>query len=230
MNTLPRKLVVIFALFACGPLHAQQTENVIVVQGVGEVTITNAEGRINASVSTLNQDAEVALSSNNAIVSNIVNELSGVGISPEDISTNRFDFYPEYEWNDGQYIFEGYAVTNGVSIRVREVAAMGAILNLLVDAGASRINSVGFGSSDLGEVRKQALVKATEDALAKATILANANGVNLGKVIQVKLSSRNSILDQSSVNGGVSSGSPVPISPGQNTYVEKLSVTYELID
>ena len=230
MNTLPRKLVVIFTLIACGSLHAQQTENIIVVQGVGVVTITNAEGRINASVSTQNQDAEVALSSNSAIVSNIVNELSGVGISPEDISTNRFDFYPDYRWNDGHYIFEGYVVTNGISIKVREVAAMGAILNLLVDAGASRINSVGFGSSNLGEVRKQALEKATEDALVKATILANANGVNLGNVIQVKLTSRNSVLDESSVNGGVSAGSPVPISPGQNSYVEKITVTYELID
>ena len=230
MNTLPRKLVVIFTLIACGSLHAQQTENIIVVQGVGVVTITNAEGRINASVSTQNQDAEVALSSNSAIVSNIVNELSGVGISPEDISTNRFDFYPDYRWNDGHYIFEGYVVTNGISIKVREVAAMGAILNLLVDAGASRINSVGFGSSNLGEVRKQALEKATEDALVKATILANANGVNLGKVVQVKLSSQNSVLNQSSISGSTSPASPVPISPGHNTYVETVHVVYELID
>ncbi len=230
MNTSPRKLIALFALIACGSLHAQQTENIIVVQGVGAVTITNAEGRINASVSTLNQDAEVALSNNNAIVSNIVSELNGVGISPDDISTNRFDFYPEYRWSEGQQVFEGYAVTNGISILVKEVAAMGAILNLLVDAGASRINSVGFGSSNLAEVRKQALEKATEDALTKATILANANGVNLGKVIQVKLSSQNSVLNQTSSNGGVSAASPVPISPGQNTITEKLTVTYELID
>ena len=225
----PHKLVAIFALFACGSLQAQQTENIIVVQGVGEVTINNTEGRINASVSTLNQDADVALSSNNAIVSNIVNELIGVGISTDDISTNQFNFYPEYDWNDGQRVFEGYAVTNGVSIKVKEVAAMGAVLNLLVDAGASRITSVGFGSSNLGEVRKQALKNATEDALAKATILANANGVNLGNVIQVKLASRNSVLDQSTISGSVSPASPVPISPGQNTYVETVSVTYELI-
>ncbi len=225
----PYKLMVLFALLAVGSLHAQQTENIIVVQGVGEVVMANTEGRIDASVSTINQDVEVALTSNNAIINRVVNELSGVGISADDISTSQFNFYPRYDWDDGQQVFVGYAVTNGLTIKVKEVDALGAILNLLIDAGASRINSVGFGSSDLGQIRKQALEKATEDALAKATILANANGVNLGNVIQIKLASQNSVLDQSGSSGSISPASAVPISPGRNTYVETVNVTYELI-
>jgi uncharacterized protein YggE len=224
----PHKIVIILALLNVLVASAEPTEHIISVQGVGEVALANTEGRIQASVTTLNADADVALSTNSAIVANIISELDGVGIKTEDISTSRFDFHPQYDWNNGQQIFQGYSVTNGLNIVVQEVSAVGAVLNLLVDAGATRINSVGFGSSSLSEVRTQALQRASEDALAKASILAAANGVTLGEVIQVRLSSANTVLESTAI--GAVSSSPAPIVPGTNTYRETVHVTYALIE
>ena len=223
----PHKLLVILALFNVLAVCAETTEHIISVQGVGEVALENTEGRIQTSVTTLDPDADVALSRNSTLVANIISELNNVGIETADISTSRFDFHPQYDWNDGQQVFQGYSVTNGLNIVVREVSAVGAVLNLLVDAGATRINSVGFGASSLAEVRTQALQRATEDARSKASILAAANGVTLGPVIQVRLLSANALHE--AVVGDVSlSSGPAPIVPGSNTYRETVHITYQL--
>lgn len=211
-------------------VQAQITDKVIVVQGVGVVTIDNTQGYINASVTTRNLDADQALTENNTIVANIFNELNGVGVTEDDITTNQFSFHPDYDWDDGQYNFIGYSVTNGITINVSEISTVGAILNLLVDAGVSRINSVSFGSSSLSEVRKQALIRATEDALAKAEILATSTGVNLGRVIQIRLASQSTVLNPSSGSLSVSPPSVTPISPGDNSYQETVLVTYQIED
>lgn len=223
----PHKLVVILALFNVLMVCAETTEHIISVQGVGEVALENTEGRIQTSVTTLDPDADAALNRNSMLVANIISELNGVGIDTADISTSRFDFHPQYDWNDGQQIFQGYSVTNGLNIVVREVSTIGAILNLLVDSGATRINSVGFGASSLTEVRTQALQRASEDARSKASILAAANGVNLGSVIQVKLVSANALHEAAVGDVSLSSG-PAPIVPGTNTYRETVLITYQL--
>jgi len=223
----PHKLLVILALFNVLAVCAETTEHIISVQGIGEVALENTEGRIQTSVTTLDPDADVALSRNSSLVANIISELNNVGIETADISTSRFDFHPQYDWNDGQQVFQGYSVTNGLNIVVREVSAVGAVLNLLVDAGATRINSVGFGASSLADVRSQALQRATEDARSKASILAAANGVTLGPVIQVRLLSANALHE--AVVGDVSlSSGPAPIVPGSNTYRETVHITYQL--
>lgn len=230
MIKLPHKLIIIIlALFNVLLVSAEPTEHIIAVHGVGEVALANSEGRIQTSVTTLDTDADAALNHNSTLVANIISELNAVGIESADISTSRFDFHPQYDWNNGQQIFQGYSVTNGLNIVIREVSAVGAVLNLLVDAGATRINSVSFGSSSLAEVRTQALQRATEDARNKASILATASGVTLGPVIQVKLLSANPL--QESVVGDVSlSSGPAPIVPGSNTYRETVSITYQLIE
>jgi len=227
----PYKLLVVFALGWVGMAQAQTTNHALAksiqVQGVGQVTLVNTEGSINASVTTLSMDADVALTSNNNAVSNILRELSGVGIDADDITTSLFNFRPQYRWHEGTYVFEGYEVTNGLQIKVKQVSAIGSVLNLLVDAGVTRINSIDFGSSVLADVRRIALEKATDDALAKATILANSTGVSLGPVIGIDLVSRTPVLAEDSPNGSLST-SPVPIEPGSNTHTAVVNVTYQI--
>ncbi|WP_223789486.1 SIMPL domain-containing protein [Marinicella meishanensis] len=232
MNKSPYKLLVVFALGCVGLAQAQTSDatatNTIQVMGVGQVKMLNTEGSINASVTTLSMDADVALTTNNAAVSNILMELSGVGIDGDDISTSMFNFRPKYRWNDSTYVFEGYEVTNGLQIKVKEVSAIGSVLNLLVDAGATRINSINFGSSVLADVHRVALEKATDDALAKATILANSTGVSLGPVIGIDLLSQTSVLNDETVSGAVSPRPPVPIEAGSNTHTAVVQVTYRI--
>ncbi len=219
------KIYLIFALLTSFAGQAQNTENTISVRGVGEVTIENTQGQISASVTTQDMDADQALQLNNNRMNQIISELNAVGISGTDIATNQFSFQPNYDWSDNGYIFAGYSVTNGIRIKVNEVSTVGAVLNLLVDAGASRIHSVGFGSSSLSTVRRQALERATEDALEKAQILANSTGVTLGRVVQVQLLSNSSVLNATQTEA-VSFASDVPTSPGQNTYTETVNITY----
>jgi uncharacterized protein YggE len=224
----PYKLCVLFALFCCGLAQAQTSGNTIKVNGVGQVKLVNSEGSINASVTTLSMDADVALTSNNNAVNNILSELSGVGIDADDIATSSFNFRPKYRWDEGTHVFEGYEVTNGLRIQVKEVSAIGSVLNLLVDAGVTRINSINFGSSVLADVHRTALEKATEDALAKATILATSTGVSLGPVINIDLVSQTSVLNDDTVVGSVSPRPPVPIEAGSNTHTAVVHVTYRI--
>ncbi|MGJ8662993.1 MAG: SIMPL domain-containing protein [Marinicella sp.] len=210
---------------------AQNNEHTITVQGVGQITIDNSTAFISAQVSTQNLDAEQALTHNNNIVHQVFNELNGVGINEEHITTTNFSFQPNYDWQEQGYVFTGYVVTNSIRVEVNEMQAVGSILNLLVDSGVSRINSVSFDGTEMADLRQQALVQATQDARTKAEILANATGVTLGAVININLFSGSNMYtgDVSPPSSGASSPRPVPISGGSNTITETVNITY-LID
>ncbi len=205
----------------------QNMENGIVVRGVGEVEIDNSTASINASVTTVNSEAGTALNQNNNIMNNIMTALLSVGIDSNDINTNQFNIHPKYRWADGSYVFEGYTVTNGVKVKINQISTLGDTIDLLVDAGATKVGSVGFSSADLEAIRAEALQKAITDAKNKAQLLATATGVVLGEAAYINLSSNHTYSSPESHATNALSSAP-PISPGTKTITETVSIRYEI--
>lgn len=226
------KAYLVLALFAASAASAQPSEHSITVQGVGEVKADNNQATVNASVTTQHIDANQALMTNNNIINNMIAELNAVGIESDDITTNQFNFQPDYRWENNSYVFRGYTVTNGLEITIDAISTVGSVLNLLVDTGATRVNAVRFGTEDLSAIRQQALVKALADARLKADVIAQTTGVTLGGVIRVHLSSSSHLPPShfSDVGEASLAASPVPIAPGENTIREQVSVSYLIVD
>ena len=76
----------------------------------------------------------------------------------------------------------GYQVTNTVTVRVRELDTLGAVLDKAVTVGANTINGVSFSVADPSELYDEARKAAFADARDKAELYADAAGVELGDI------------------------------------------------
>ncbi len=113
-------------------------------------------------------------------------------VSKGDIQTTDFNLQPTYEWDQSQQksIITGYEASNGIKIKTKNLADAGVIMDSAVNAGANRVDSIIFSlSKELQkELGQQALEAAGKNAKDKASGVADALGVKLGKVVSVQIS------------------------------------------
>jgi hypothetical protein len=123
----------------------------------------------------------------------ILEALEEAGIEAKDIQTMNYsiqlDRYPEVLPRalesapaEPQPV---YRVTNMVTVTIRDLDSVGDVLDAVVEAGANNIWGITFSVDDPTDAQADARAKAVEDALARAEVLAELSGVELGPVMSV---------------------------------------------
>ena len=102
------------------------------------------------------------------------------------LQTSNLNLNPEYRYQDNQPPqLVGYQAVNQVSVRFRDIAKTGAILDALVAQGANQINgptlTIERPEAALDEARTQALA----NARARAELYARALGMRVARVLSV---------------------------------------------
>ena len=84
-----------------------------------------------------------------------------------------------------EQVIVGFAVTNQLTARVRDLAAVGGIIDDVAKAGGdlTRFQSVGFSIEDTRPLENQARAAAVADLLTKANQIAALAGVKLGEAL-----------------------------------------------
>jgi len=204
----------------------------ITVVGEGKVTLEPDIARVSIGVETLRNTVKEASDENRATVEAVLAALTEQGIAEEDIQTSGFTVFAERFGPEGP-LAEGdvrYRVSNNVSVVIRELDAVGTILDAAIEAGANNIYGVEFAVEDPGESESEARAAAIEDARAKAGELAELAGLSLGEVV--------SISEVIGAGGGYYAGNfaeqarafgggGTPITPGQLDLVMQLQVIFD---
>lgn len=153
----------------------------LTVTGDGRATAQPDMVTITLGVSTQAPTAAEALSQNSAQQSKVIDLLKADGIEARDIQTAGLNLSPQMQYADGQPPkLTGYSAQNTVTVRVRDISALGAILDKLVGAGANEINGISFSRADMTEAQNTARANAVADARARAEVMAEAAGMRLG--------------------------------------------------
>ena len=120
--------------------------------------------------------------------------LRGSGVADDDMKTQHFSIQPEYSFDrdTGVRTLTGYRVTNSLVVTLRDLDAVGSIIDGAAAAGgdATRINSIGFQVEDGVALEEEARTLALADAVAKADLFAEATGVSRGKLVFITETSR----------------------------------------
>ena len=129
----------------------------------------------------------------------IAEGLRARGISQSDIQTRFFNISPQYQFTevveDGlrsrKQVLVGYRVSNSTAIKIRELDAVGSIIDEMTDAGGdpTRINGISFTVEDTKPMMADLQEQAVRDAMAKAEQFSNLTGVNLGQLLFISESS-----------------------------------------
>ncbi len=191
MKNLFQQLVATAALLAAftAPLSAQEKpmERTVTVSASGTVSAEPDEATISTGVSSEAKTAREAMSKNNDAMKKVVDELKTQGVEAKDIQTTQFSVEPVSVYpKEGQPpIVTGYRVNNMVSVSVRNLDKLGAVLDQLVTVGANQMNGITFNVSKAESLKDEARKGAMANALRRAKLLAAASGADVGDVLQI---------------------------------------------
>lgn len=181
-------------LLAAAPAAAQQP--VPAVAGTGATLLdVVAEGRttrvpdiatIRAGVVAQAATAQAALADQATRMARVMAALKRAGVAPRDLSTASVQLSPQYRYQDNQPPqVTGYQATNTVSIRFRDVARAGGVLDALVAEGANQIDGPELSIDQPDAALDEARVDAVRRARARATLYAGAAGMKVGRIVSI---------------------------------------------
>jgi hypothetical protein len=208
----------------------------ISVTGVGEVIVTPDTANIQIGVQVFNENLSEAQAQATDQMNQIIDTLTAAGIEPRDIQTSNYSVSIRQQY-DSQGIATavlGYDIYNTLSVTVRDLDQLGEILDQVVQAGANQIYGIYFFTSDLTAATAQARAAAVEDAEERASQLAAAAGVEVGRIVNISEGFSGAPLPYEYGRGMAAdmqgAGAEVPVQPGSQTVQISVSVTYEIAE
>lgn len=220
------------AILASTPVSAEEKTmaRTITVAASGRISAEPDRVRLQAGLTTESATARKALTENNRVMRDLLQELKREGIAEEDVQTSNFNVSPRYSRPDrgGTARINGYQVSNQVSVLVRDIDRAGEILDTLVRLGANQMSGVTFEVSDADELKDRAREKAMQAARRRAELLAQAAGAQVGKVIAIAEDAPMHQPRPTAMRRMAKAESSVPIAAGSQELVARVVVTWKL--
>ncbi len=237
MPDLLRTLPVVALAFL--PLAASAQEGPAAPGPARVITVTG-EGRsdrkpdmavVSLGVSHQAQTAGEAMAMMADGMTAVLATLTEAGVVPADVQTGQLTLEAAYNYDTGSSTppVTGFIATQTVDVRVRDVGAVGPVLDAVTAEGANRVNGVFFALDDQAAALDEARTEAVADGRARAEFYAGAAGVTLGPLLQVA---------EGSAFGGPQpfydgrlaqeAAAPTPVAPGQVTVSATVTMTFAI--
>lgn len=159
---------------------------VLDVVATGEVSRVPDIATIRAGVVTQSATAAAALADNAAKMDRVIAALRAAGVAPRDIMTANVNLSPQHRYVENQPpVITGYQATNTVSVKFRDVAKSGTVLDALVKAGANQINGPEMSVDKPEAALDAARMEAIKQARARAARYAEAAGLRVDRIVAI---------------------------------------------
>jgi uncharacterized protein YggE len=224
---------VIGLLAAISPAFAEggKMPRIISLSGHGEVRATPDIAYVTSGVVTQGATAAEALAANTKAMTDLFAALKDSGIEDRDVQTSNFSVQPRYDFSNNQAPkMVGYDVSNNVTVTLRKVDTLGALLDRMVQSGSNQISGISFDVSKPDDAMDEARKLATEDATRKAKVYAKAMSIELGNVMQVSEGSaaQPPMPMVRSTMMKADAAPPVPMAAGEQTLAVDVNVIWEI--
>lgn len=224
--------LLICALLTLAPAAAwsEDLARVLTVTGTGEVARAPDMSVIRVGVVAQDKSASTALSRTSEAMVRMQQRLAEQGIEARDIQTTQLSLTPVYENTSGTRTRKiiAFEAMNAVLVRVRDLPSTGAVLGTLVEDGANRIDGISFTLQDSQESMDEARRRAVADARRKAEVLADAAGVELGALRDLREAGGGAPRPMMMERMAMDAAASVPIAEGEISLSATVTMVYEL--
>lgn len=222
----------VICALAGGAAWAEDTARRITVSGEGQVEAAPDMATITLGVTNEAREAKAAMEATSDAVARVLERLSSLGIAPRDLQTRELSLSPV--WSDRGAAGEerrritGFVASNTVLVRVRDLTALGGILDAVISDGANDFNGLRFGIQEPDPLMDAARRRAVADAMAQAELLAEAAGVELGPVMSI--SAHGGGRPAPMAEAMRSSAAGVPVAAGEVTVSANVSMVFAIAE
>lgn len=204
----------------------------ISVNGEGVVEVQPDSATISVGVISRNSDASQVQSENSRLASNIINSIAALSIDRKNIRTGNYNFRQLYHFEENnRQVFDGYEVTNSVTIFVNDLSKVGKVIDTALANGANQVDSLNFGIRDREKFQNEALRLAVRDALKKAEIVAAELGKTIIGVCSVSIDSASisaPSVERMALMSNMDAKFDTPIESGTLSCSARVSVEFEI--
>ena len=177
------------AVVACA--YAAAAQNTPTVTAQMNTVYVSAEGKFESAPDTALIQFNIAAQENSprAAYDRAAQETEQVrqilrsnGVEPKSAEIGFFSLQPMYDWKDPKHRVVGYRVSNNVSLKLKDFAKVGPIVQQL---GAEEFNenvNLGYTLEDIDAAKLRAVEDAFQRARAEAATVAKAGGRALGEL------------------------------------------------
>jgi len=161
----------------------------ISVTGEGSVKVIADLVLVKISVITEKPSSEDAVAENSDITNELIDILERVDAEYIRVQTSSYNLSPLYSYTkeDEPPEIYAYRVVSAVDVETTDIEKIGEIISLSIDNGANDISSLRFdlSASTKEQAKRDSLKKASLDASAKASAIADALDLTLGNIILI---------------------------------------------
>ncbi len=219
-----------------------QNQRTISVSGEAEKFAKPDLATVTVTVQNEADTVQEAQQQNSERANAVTQFLKEQGIKEEDIKTAQYTINPRYEYRGeaadrprppkGERVLAGYEVTNQLKVKIRDLEAIGTVLDGATDNGANRVDGLRFTVENDEEVTREARRQAIQNAREKARTLTGDLGVRLGELTDFNESGgpRPTFHERAlaAEDAGDSGGAAPDISPGENKISVNVTLTYRI--
>ncbi|MEX1296441.1 MAG: SIMPL domain-containing protein [Candidatus Limnocylindrales bacterium] len=222
---------------AAAPARAQTTNGdetlrTLSVNGIGRVNAVPDVADVSLGVFEQAKEAAAASQQAAASMDAVVQALLGLGIDEKDIQTTSISLNASYDWEKQPAQIVGWEARNMVIATVRDIEAVGDVVDAAVGAGANQIDGISFRVEDPTEAEALARTAAVEDARAKADQLAADAGVEIVGIVSISESGGQQpqpiYMAREEMAFAADAGASTPVLPGEVELSVNVFIQYEI--
>jgi uncharacterized protein YggE len=157
------------------------------VTGQARVSETPDRVYIDLGVTTRARKSETAASQNARQLADVIAAVKRAAGPDALLSTTEYSITPDYNYPPQRApVIVGYTVSNVVRVRLDDLRRIGAVLDAASGQGSNNIRDIRFAVRDEQAPRDEALRRAALSARQDAQALAQALGLRIVRVLQVR--------------------------------------------
>lgn len=175
------------------PMQTVVPEGTILdVTATGKVEVAPDVATVRAGVVTQAPTAAAALTENARRMATVVKALRSAGVGERDLQTASVALQPQYRYAENQPpVVTGYQASNTVSVRFRDIAKSGGVLDALVAAGANQIDGPNMSLAAPDSALDAARTDGVKRARARAELYARAAGLRVDRIVAINEAGEN---------------------------------------
>lgn len=182
---------------------------------------------------TEGKDVATIQKQNTEKMNTLIAEVKKLGIKDADIQTSNYSVYPKYDYTDGKSVISGYTINQSVTLKIRDLTKISAVLAKVGEVGVNQVSSLNFIIDDQESLKMAARDKALQNAKEKAMALAKSLGVKLVRVASYSEYSPTEAYPLKAYSSAMGMGGAVPapapdIQTGSMDVVVDVNVSFEI--
>jgi len=183
----------VLILGVMGFIFANSTVYAKTVSSTGTATIEVVPDLVVVyfNIQTTGSTSSVADDKNSEIYEKMKSDILALGFGEDEIQTESYSVYPEYDWSSGTQKLKDYIAVHSVKMKIPigNKDKIDEVISAGIDAG-SGISYLNYELTDENQSKYKidAIKMATEDARKKAEALALGSQSKLGKLVSVSTS------------------------------------------